>query len=142
MTHGPYKFSLASKAALYTCAQPLIDLATEGIKYVDFSILEGHRGQAAQHAAFIARPQRSKVDWPHGRHNKQPSEAFDFSPFPQDWRDTTAALARFTFVAGVLHTIAVQQGIEITFGWDWNRNLDPRDEKFLDWGHVQLGPKT
>lgn len=119
-----------------TCHPKLIRLIDETIKLVDFSVLEGFRGQAAQDADFAKGI--SKLKWPNGRHNKKPSRAFDFAPFPIDWSNKSTALGRFLFVAGCFHTIAQQLGIKIKFGWDWNGNLDPRDENFLDWGHIEL----
>ena len=130
------KYSKASLAELDTCDVGLQRIAYEAIKYVDIRIVKGHRGQAEQHAAFLAGT--SQLDWPHGNHNALPSRAFDFSPWPEDWSDKTTALARFTFAAGVLWTVSRQLSVPIRFGWDWNQNLDPRDERFLDWGHVEL----
>lgn len=129
-------FSNTSLAALATCDARLQRILHEAIQHVDFAVIEGHRGQAKQHAAFLAGT--SELDWPHGKHNATPSRAVDFAPFPIDWSNKTTSLARFTFVAGVIKTIADQARIKIRFGWDWNRNLDPRDESFLDWGHIEL----
>lgn len=130
------KFGVESQRQLATCDPRLQALANEAIKYADFSILEGHRGKEAQNAAYAKGT--SKLPWPKGNHNALPSRAFDFAPFPIDWSSKATALCRFTFIAGILRTVAVQQGVAIRFGWDWNRNLDPRDETFLDWGHVEL----
>ena len=129
-------FSSRSREALATCDPRLQRIAEKAIEMVDFTVLEGHRGQEAQDAAYAKG--LSKVRWPRGNHNKLPSRAFDFAPFPIDWSNKATALARFAFVAGVMHRIAHELGIRIRFGWDWNRNLDPRDETFLDWPHVEL----
>lgn len=130
------RFSARSIAALATCDERLQRIACAAIQHVDFSILEGHRGKEAQDAAFHAG--NSKVRWPYGNHNKRPSRAFDFAPWPIDWGEKPTAVARFAFVAGVMHVEARRLGIKIRFGWDWTRNLDPRDERFLDWPHVEL----
>jgi hypothetical protein len=119
-----------------TCDPRLIRLIDSAIALVDFSVIEGFRNQQQQHADYLKHV--SKLDWPKSRHNSMPSRAFDFAPYPVDWSNKTTALARFLFVAGVFHAIAKQQGVKIRFGWDWNRNLDPRDESFLDWGHIEL----
>lgn len=130
------KLGAESRRQRDTCDPRLIRIIDAAILLADFRVLEGHRGKARQHAAFLAG--NSQLDWPNGRHNKTPSRAFDFSPWPEDWADKAAQLARFTFIAGIMWTLARQQGVAIRFGWDWNRNLDPRDETFLDWGHVEL----
>ena len=131
-------FGTESKRQLATCDVRLQRIANEAIKIVDFAILEGHRGKAAQNAAYAKG--LSKVRWPNGNHNATPSRAFDFAPWPIDWTERAVALARFTFVAGVLWKCAADLGVKIRFGWDWSRNLDPRDETFLDWSHVELVP--
>lgn len=129
-------FSKSSQEQLATCDERLQRLANEAIVDADFAILEGHRGEEAQNRAFAKGA--SKLPWPKGNHNAKPSRAFDFSPWPIDWDSSAKATGRFMFIAGVLHAHARAHGIKIRFGWDWNRNLDPRDETFMDWGHVEL----
>ena len=129
-------FGTKSLSALATCDARLQRLAHEAIKLANFTILEGHRGEAAQNAAY--EKGLSKTRWPNGKHNATPALAFDFAPYPIDWTNRPVAIARFAFVAGVLWKCAADLGIRIRFGWDWNRNLDPRDEVFLDWPHVEL----
>jgi peptidoglycan LD-endopeptidase CwlK len=129
-------FGEHSLEQLDTCDERLQHIATMAIQFVDFRVEEGHRDKARQDKAFAEG--KSQTPWPKSKHNKRPSRAFDFVPYPVDWADRVTALSRFTFVAGVIHACARQLGIKIRFGWDWNRNLDPRDETFLDWGHVEL----
>lgn len=112
----------------------LIDLAI--VVGPDFSIVEGHRGQAAQHRAFLTGA--SKLDWPKGNHNKLPSRAFDFSPYPADWREAETPHVRFALIAGIMFACAKQLGVKIRWGRDWNRNFNLADETFLDWGHIEL----
>ncbi len=129
-------FGTESLAQLATCDPRLQQIANDAILLTDFSIIEGHRGEAAQNADYAKGV--SKLKWPNGRHNATPSRAFDFAPYPIDWSSKTTALARFLFVSGVLYCSARKIGIRIRFGWDWNGNMDPRDETFLDWGHCEL----
>lgn len=56
-----------------------------GLLVHDITVVCGHRGQAAQHAAFTAVPPTSKLDWPHSKHNAYPSLAVDLAPYPTDW---------------------------------------------------------
>jgi len=130
------QFGATSRQQLATCDPRLQKLANWAIQYIDFSILEGHRNKEQQNADYAKGV--SKLKWPNGRHNSLPSKAFDFAPFPIDWSSKATALGRFMLVAGVLLVGAKVLGIKIRFGWDWNRNLDPRDESFLDWGHVEI----
>ena len=108
----------------------------EAIKYFDFTVVEGHRGKAAQDAAYAKG--FSQVRWPNGNHNAKPSRAADIAPYPIDWSNKEAAHLRFAFLMGVVLVCAKQLGVKVRFGMDWNRNLDPRDESFLDLPHVEL----
>jgi len=129
-------FSDRSLEQLSTCDERLQRIAHDAIQHVDFTVLEGHRGEEAQNIAFAKG--LSKVQWPQGNHNSLPSRAMDIAPYPIDWSEKATALARFAFVSGVIYASARRLGIRIRFGWDWNRNLDPRDERFIDWPHVEL----
>lgn len=130
-------FGSNSQEQLATCDNRLQQIANNAILVgPDFSIVEGFRNQEQQHRDFLKGA--SKLDWPNGRHNAQPSRAFDFSPYPEDWGEGQLPHARFALIAGVMFTVAKQLGYKIRWGVDWNRNFDPRDETFLDWGHIEL----
>ena len=129
-------FSESSRAQIATCDERLQLVLNDAITYVDFTVLEGHRGQDAQDRAYAKG--LSKVRWPHGKHNATPSRAVDVAPYPIDWSNRAVAIARFAFLSGVIFMCAERRGIQLRFGWDWNRNQDPRDETFLDWPHCEL----
>ncbi|HXG72575.1 MAG TPA: hypothetical protein VNJ04_18380, partial [Gemmatimonadaceae bacterium] len=57
----------------------------EAIRYFDFVVVEGHRGKEAQNKAFAKG--LSKLPWPKGNHNTNPSTAADCAPFPIDWSE-------------------------------------------------------
>lgn len=130
------RFSVASELQLNTCHPDLQRVLREAIKHFDFVVVEGHRGKAAQDAAYAKG--FSQVRYPHGKHNSLPSRAVDIAPFPIDWSEKRAAHLRFAFMQGVVLACANQLGVKVRFGMDWNRNLDPRDETFLDLPHVEL----
>lgn len=125
--------SLKQRETLHPRLKRVLD---EAIKYYDFTIIEGFRGRAAQEKAFAAG--KSKLPWPKGNHNSFPSKAADLAPFPVDWSDRSQALVRFGILAGVIKACADRLKVKIRWGADWNRNWDPRDETFLDWGHFEL----
>lgn len=131
-----YKFSAASEAQLATCHPRLVLVLREAIKYMDFTVVEGHRGKEAQNLAFARGA--SKLPWPLGNHNKTPSDAADLAPYPIDWKEAEKPHLRFAFLMGVILVCAAKVGVKVRFGIDWNRNLDMRDESFLDFGHVEL----
>ena len=134
------EFSELSKQRLATCDERLQYILNEAIKYIDFIVITGHRGQAEQEAAFSSG--KSKKHWPHGNHNAIPSRAVDIAPYVPDikidWRDVPA----FGRLMGYIERIADEKGIKLRFGMDWDSDrrtvgFDP-DEHFLDAPHVEL----
>lgn len=132
------KFSKASLDQLATCHPELQILFNEVIKYFDCKVTEGFRNEANQNKAFSEG--KSKLRWPHGKHNKTPSIAVDVYPCPIDMKDT----ARFYFFAGYVLGTAQQlknQGKMkhgICFGGDWDGDTEVKDETFRDLVHFQL----
>lgn len=129
-------FGAESEKQLATCHPRLQLVLREAIKYFDFSVIEGHRGKEAQNAAYAKH--LSKLPWPLGNHNKVPSEAADIAPFPVDWKEGEKPHLRFAFMMGVVLVCAGRLSVKVRFGMDWNRNLDMRDETFIDMPHVEL----
>lgn len=125
-------FSKKSKEQLATCHPDLQRLFNEVIKHYDCVVLEGHRGEAAQNAAFKAG--NSKVKWPNGNHNKLPSLAVDVVPYPIDWKNAK----RFYDFAGFVRGVANQMGIKIRWGGDWDSDKDLDDNSLIDLPHFEL----
>jgi peptidoglycan L-alanyl-D-glutamate endopeptidase CwlK len=94
------KFSQESFSKLSTCHPELQVLFYEVIKHFDCQILEGYRNQEDQEKAFEAGA--TKLHWPDGRHNHQPSMAVDVAPYPVDWKNAK----RFYWFAGYVMGIA------------------------------------
>ena len=136
------RFSESSRLRLASCHPALIDLFETVIEEYDATVIEGHRGQEAQHAAFIGG--KSQLDWPKGKHNRMPSLAVDVAPAPIDWgeKGTPAerekARARFYHFAGYVLGVARCKGITVRWGGDWARDFDPRDNRFADLVHFEL----
>lgn len=133
-------FSQISRERLLTCDPRLQILLYEAIEHIDFVVLEGHRGEAAQNEAV--RKGTSKKPWPTGNHNSIPSRAVDIAPYlPEvkvDWKDLIA----FGRLMGFIHALAAKRGIKLRFGLDWDGDFrsvdrDP-DEDFLDAPHIEL----
>jgi peptidoglycan L-alanyl-D-glutamate endopeptidase CwlK len=125
-------FGKESTNHLNTLHPDLQRLMKEAIKYVDFSITCGHRGQADQDKAFAEG--KSKVKWPNGKHNTSPSKAVDVAPYPIRWQDHEG----FTLLAGILYGIACTMGIKIRLGVDWDGDMYVAEHNFLDRPHVEL----
>jgi peptidoglycan L-alanyl-D-glutamate endopeptidase CwlK len=126
------KFGRRSKENLATCDEDLQDLFKEVIKYVDCSVLEGHRSKDRQNALY--EEGKTKVKYPGGRHNASPSRAVDCVPYPIDWEDRE----RFHLFAGFVLGIAQAMEINIRWGGDWNKNFEVDDNKFDDFPHFEL----
>jgi peptidoglycan LD-endopeptidase CwlK len=117
---------------LATCDDRLHALVTAVAAHIPCVVLEGHRGQAAQDAAFAAG--RTKLRWPHGNHNATPARAVDLAPVPIDWTDRE----RFTLFAGFVLGMAAAQGLAVRWGGDWNGNFKVADNSFDDLVHFEL----
>ena len=129
------KFGKRSKERLATCDERLQKIFNEVIKYIDCSVLEGHRGEARQNK--LCDEGKSKVRFPNGRHNANPSRAVDITPYPVDWEDRE----RQTLFAGFVIGIATSMGINIRWGGDWNKDFKVQDNKFDDFPHFELKEK-
>ena len=127
-----YSYSDRSKRSLISCHVDLQRLANEIIRYRNIAIICGHRNEEDQNRAY--REGKSTKKWPLGKHNKLPSEAFDFVIWPVNWTDYMNWTATGFFIVG----LAEGMGIKIRWGADWNRNYITEDETFYDWGHIEL----
>ena len=125
-------FGAASKRHLATLDPQLQRLMNEAIKHVDFSITCGFRNQADQDKAFAEG--YSKVKWPDGMHNKNPSRAVDIAPYPLDWNDAEA----FTLLAGIIKGISYMLNIPVRLGIDWDGDLNVKEHGFKDRPHLEL----
>jgi len=127
-----YKWGPRSIKHLVTLDERLQKVLNEVIKYVDCSIIEGHRSAERQDKLF--EEGRTKVKYPHGRHNSNPSRAVDVVPYPIDWDDRE----RFHLFAGFVIGIAQSMEIKLRWGGDWNMNFEVDDNNFDDFPHFEL----
>ena len=127
----PY-FGKKSKERLNTCDSNLQKVFNEVIKHVDCSILEGHRSKDRQNKLY--EEEKTKVKYPDGRHNRQPSSAVDVTPYPVDWKDRE----RQTLFAGFVIGVASQMGINLRWGGDWDQDFQVVDNRFDDFPHFEL----
>ena len=127
----PY-FGKKSKERLNTCDSNLQKVFNEVIRHVDCSVLEGHREKDRQNKLF--KEGKTKVRYPNGRHNRQPSSAVDVTPYPVDWKDRE----RQTLFAGFVIGVASQMGINLRWGGDWDQDFQVVDNRFDDFPHFEL----
>jgi len=127
-----YKFGSRSRKQMENIHPDLTKVLNEVIKYVDCSVLEGHRSGERQNKLF--EEGRTKVKYPNGRHNANPSRAVDVVPYPIDWDDRE----RFHLFAGFVLGIAKSMGINLRWGGDWNQNFEVDDNQFDDFPHFEI----
>ena len=77
---------------------------------------------------------KTRLKFPYGRHNANPSRAVDVVPYPIDWDDRE----RFHLFAGFVLGIAQSMEINIRWGGDWNKNFEVDDNNFDDFPHFEL----
>ena len=126
------KFGRKSRERLSTCNDKLQKVFNEVIKHVDCSVLEGHRSKDRQNKLY--EEGKTKVKYPNGRHNRQPSSAVDVTPYPVDWKDRE----RQTLFAGFVIGVASQMGIKLRWGGDWDQDFQVVDNRFDDFPHFEL----
>ena len=126
------KFGKKSRERLATCDKRLQEVFNEVIKSVDCSILEGHRSQERQDQLYIEG--KTKVKYPDGRHNSNPSRAVDVTPYPIDWDDRE----RQTLFSGFVIGIGRSKGIKLRWGGDWDMDFKVMDNRFDDFPHFEV----
>lgn len=125
-----FSLSKTSEARLQTCHKDLQAVCRALIKQYDFSVLEGHRTEQAQNAAF--HKGTSKLCWPRSAHNKMPSMAVDIAPYPIDWHDISRfkeLITRFEAVARLLREQG-QISSHFIYGGLW--------PTWQDWPHIEI----
>ena len=126
------RFGRKSRERLKTCDNKLQNIFNEVIRHVDCSILEGHRNKDRQNKLY--EEGKTKVKYPDGRHNRQPSSAVDVTPYPVDWEDRE----RQTLFAGFVIGVASQMNINLRWGGDWDQDFQVVDNRFDDFPHFEL----
>ena len=126
------RFGRKSKERLATCDERLQEVFNEVIQFVDCSVLEGHRSQERQDKLYDEG--KTKVKYPRGRHNSNPSRAVDVTPYPVDWEDRE----RQTLFAGCVLGFARAKGIKLRWGGDWDMDFQVMDNRFDDFPHFEI----
>jgi peptidoglycan L-alanyl-D-glutamate endopeptidase CwlK len=125
------QFGKTSLEKLSTCHPDLQRLFNEVIKHYDCTIIEGHRSYEDQLKAFNTGKSKIKSG---GKHNHSPSLAVDVGPSPLNWKDKE----KFYHFIGFVKATAIQLGIKIRCGGDWDSDNDLKDQVFFDLPHFEL----
>jgi peptidoglycan L-alanyl-D-glutamate endopeptidase CwlK len=98
----------------------------------DITILCGYRDKAAQNLAFSQGASRLK--WPKSKHNKYPSHAIDFAPYPIDWDKVERWDALHTVILdewlNMVEEELIPPGVTLSWGGTWTT--------FVDRPHLEL----
>ena len=127
-----YNFSNISLERLSTCHSDLQLILYKLINFIDFSVVCGTRNEEDQTKAYNSG--HSKVQYPNSRHNTNPSLAVDIIPYPTGWKKKE----NFYYIAGMVKAIAIENGIRIRWGGDWDGDNDFTDQRFNDLAHFEL----
>ena len=116
-------------ARLKECHPDLQRLFNEVAKVREFAVICGYRGKDDQNKAY--NQGKSKLIWPHSKHNILPSMATDVMPWTNyepniRWDDLPGVKA----FAVIVLTMAGNLGIKVQWGGNWQR--------FKDWDHWEL----
>ena len=117
---------------LATCDHRLASVVRRVAALYPCRVLEGHRNEQAQNAAFDAG--KSQLRWPRGKHNSYPSLAVDVAPLPVDWNDRES----FSHFAGFMLMAAVTMGYSLRWGGSWAGIGKLSMNKFDDLPHYEL----
>lgn len=138
------KFGKKSLEVRSTLHPDLVTIVDTVVEFFDISLIEGHRTEARQRELFSTG--KSRVTWPHSKHNKNPSEAVDIMPYHSliphiDWEHTDSINHLAGFVRGVAVVLFQQGKIShlVRWGGDWDRDYDIRERRtFIDSPHYEL----
>lgn len=132
-----FKFGKASAQRLDELHFDLQLVAREALAMglMDFTITEGHRGEELQTKYF--NEGKSRVQYPDGKHNKLPAEAFDGVPWIKD--HISYNKAHCCVLAGIILTCAKKLGVGLRWGGNWDMDEEPvTDQDFQDLVHFEL----
>lgn len=135
-----YSFSKKSLEKLNTADEKLQRLFKEVIKEIDITVIFGHRTPEEQFELFKQGRKFVNNEWvktgktvtnldginKKSNHNYYPSKAVDIAPYPIDWND----IERFKLLASIIKRKALELGINVQWGGDW--------QSFKDYPHWEI----
>lgn len=147
----PY-FGQASLAVRATVKAPLVRLFDEVIKTADCTLKEGRRSWERQGELYYGDPKRTHLAPGESIHNPPKDDpyalvgAIDVYPYPVKWPEwepkgseaRRLIWARLYTFSGFVWGVAVELGIPIRRGADWDGDLDMSDQSFHDLPHFEL----
>lgn len=137
-----HSFGRKSNEKLITGCEEIQILATRALKLspYDFTLIWVWRGEEVQDGLFKTGASQKK--FPDSKHNfmvddRPSSHALDFGPWVNGtipWDD----IPIFAVIAGCFYAAGQQSGIKVRWGGDWNGNGSSKDQKLMDYGHIEV----
>jgi len=136
-----------------SCDPQIIAWANTVVLTYDCSVIEGHRNEITQNKAYDTG--HSQVRWPNSKHNPFPSKAIDIGPYlsgrgvpwpqvPRNWSNKAQVkqylddLNQWYHFAGYAKRVAMELGIKLRWGGDWDNDFYLGDNNFDDLAHWEL----
>jgi len=143
-----HQYGAASQAKLESCHPDLERVFKRALRLtpsaIDITIVWGFRNKAEQNSIDA---RFTNARWPMSYHNATDdqgdpfSDAVDFAPYITlrsgkkgiPWSDNKL----FCLLAGIILAAAELEGVELTWGGDFDRDGSTEDQTLADLGHVQ-----
>jgi peptidoglycan L-alanyl-D-glutamate endopeptidase CwlK len=122
---------------VYNTLDPRLQRVMDRILHevADVSLVSGHRDQEEQNDAFDEGV--STLRYPDSKHNSLPSIAVDFQPYPYPNYEPKLWGA-LGYIAGRALGIALEEGVTLRWGGDWDGDGDTTDQSFDDLFHLEI----
>jgi peptidoglycan LD-endopeptidase CwlK len=128
----------AASQAVYDTLDPRLQVLVDRILVrlsqlgLDLKLVQGHRSSADQLIAYQTGHSEKKPGT--SKHERTPSLAVDMALYPVHWPDEAA----FGFLAGMVAIEALDQGIKVRWGGDWDGDGDTLEHSLRDLDHWEL----
>jgi len=151
-------FGERSSGKLITCHPLIREVSYLAIRYYDFTVIHGWRGEELQNE--LVAQGASKTPWPTSKHNHQSDQrdvdegyatgvglplslALDFAPWYINvphvrWRNSDEFYHMSGLIVGMSEDYLNDRGFCFRYGGDWDGDQDLHDQTFLDLGHLEL----
>ena len=127
------QFGELSQKRLRKVHPSLKQLVGRVVAEFDMVVLEGDRTKERQ-AQLVAEGASKTMNSKHIIQSDGYAHAVDIAPYPIDWNN----LAPYYYMAGRILQLAMDEGLKVRWGGDWDMDGDLTEEKFLDLVHFEL----
>ncbi len=138
-----FRFGKKSQDNLAGVHPALVDVCNAALftGIMDFSVVDGLRTREEQERLY----REEKTKTLHSKHLRQSTgygHAVDLYPYPIDMNAVNKGhwpeIIRFGVLAGLMKTCAMDLGVKIRWGCDWDNDGETLDHSFFDAPHFEL----